>query len=70
MEETVQAAAEEAARREREAADRRVIAAEKEVLLQSQTCAPASLHELLQNKMMFHALFWQHTSGISSYVVG
>ena len=61
MEETVQAAAEEAARREREAADRRVIAAEKKVLLQSQTCAPASLHRPLQNKMMSHALFWQHT---------
>ncbi len=37
--EAVQVAAEEASRREREVADRRVIAAEKDVLLQSQMCA-------------------------------
>ena len=38
MQEAVHAASEEASRREREAADRRVIAAEKDVLLQSQMC--------------------------------
>ena len=39
MQEAVHIAAEEAGRREREAADRRVLAAEKDVLLQSQMCA-------------------------------
>lgn len=40
MQEAVQGAAEEAGRHEREAADRRVIAAEKDVLLKSQMCDP------------------------------
>ena len=39
MQEAVHIASEEASRREREAADRRVVAAEKDVLLQSQMCA-------------------------------
>lgn len=39
MQEAVHTASEEASRREREAADRRVLAAEKDVLLQSQMCA-------------------------------
>lgn len=61
MEEAVQATAEEAARGEREAADRRVIAAEKEVLLQSQTCASASLHRPLQNKIICFMRFSGNT---------
>ena len=43
MQEAVQNASEEASRLEREAADRRVIAAEKDVLLQSQMCGPLSV---------------------------
>ena len=39
MQEAVQIATEEVSRHEREAADRRVIATEKDVLLQSQMCA-------------------------------
>ncbi len=41
MQEAVQNSSEEASRLEREAADRRVIAAEKDVLLQSQMCVVA-----------------------------